>query len=199
MIRQIRLAALAVALFSVASISNAALLSYEAFLSGPNEFPANASPGTGYTQVDYDSTAHTLRVQVTFSGLTGTTTAAHIHSPIPDPPANPLANVATQTPSFTGFPLGVTAGSMDQTFDLTLASSWRAQYITDSGGTPAAAEAAFASQVASGKAYLNIHSSTFNGGEIRGFLTPVPEPTAVALLAAGAAGLIFGRRAWRRK
>jgi hypothetical protein len=168
-------------------------------LSGPNEFPPNASPGTGFTQVDFDTTLHTMRVQVTFSGLTGTTSAAHIHSPIPDPPANPLAGVATQLPSFTGFPLGVTAGVMDQTFDLTLASSWNPTYITNNGGTPASAETAFLSQVAAGKAYLNIHTSTFGGGEIRGFLTPVPEPTAVALLAAGAVGLILGRRALRRK
>lgn len=49
-------------------------------LSGPAEAPPNASPGTGTSTITYDSTAHTLRVQVTFSGLLANTTAAHIHS-----------------------------------------------------------------------------------------------------------------------
>ena len=37
------------------------------------------------------------------------------------------------------------------------------------------------SAMAAGKTYWNIHSTTFTGGEIRGFLTAVPEPTALAL------------------
>ena len=32
--------------------------------------------------------------------------------------------------------------------------------------------------VESGKAYLNIHTAAFPGGEIRGFLTPAPEPSS---------------------
>ncbi|OYW28321.1 MAG: hypothetical protein B7Z51_08260, partial [Methyloversatilis sp. 12-65-5] len=36
-----------------------------------------------------------------------------------------------------------------------------------------------------GKAYLNLHSSEFPGGEIRGFLAPVPEPETYALMLAG--------------
>jgi hypothetical protein len=196
MIRRISLAALSVGLFSVAAVSNAAIINYYADLSGPNEFPANASPGSGTVFVQYDDTAHTLNVQAIFFGLTGTTTAAHIHSPIPDINGNPLASVATQTPSFIGFPLGVTAGVFNNTYDLTQASSWRAGYITQFGGTPASAEAAFASQLAAGLAYFNVHTTTFQGGEIRGFL--VPEPSAIALAGAAVAGLIVVRRGSRR-
>jgi hypothetical protein len=45
----------------------------------------------------------------------------------------------------------------------------------------------------SGKAYLNIHTRAFPGGEIRGFFNQVPEPGTLALLALGAACL-FARR-----
>ncbi|RIL04453.1 MAG: hypothetical protein DCC71_14155 [Proteobacteria bacterium] len=41
-----------------------------------------------------------------------------------------------------------------------------------------------------GRAYLNIHSSAFAGGEIRGFLVFVPEPGAALLVGAGLAGLL---------
>jgi hypothetical protein len=49
-------------------------------LSGPAEAPPNMSPGTGVSTVTYDSTLHTLRVQLTFSGLLSTTTASHIRA-----------------------------------------------------------------------------------------------------------------------
>jgi hypothetical protein len=59
--------------------------------------------------------------------------------------------------------------------------------LPGSGGTPAGAEAALAAALAAGEAYLNIHSSTFVGGEIRGFLTLVPEPSSVAIVLVGGA------------
>ncbi len=83
-------------------------------------------------------------------------------------PAQPA--LPTTTPTFAGFPLGVTSGSYNNTLDLTLASSYNPAYITANGGTTATAEAALAAAIASGRAYLNIHSSVFGGGEIRGFL-----------------------------
>src|SRR5439155_3543248 len=52
-----------------ATTIHAAPVSYTAVLTGPGESPPNTSPGTGFTQVDIDLTAHTLRVQVSFSGL----------------------------------------------------------------------------------------------------------------------------------
>lgn len=57
-----------------------------------------------------------------------------------------------------------------------------------SGGTTAAAEAALIGALADGKAYFNLHTTAFGGGEIRGFFVPVPEPSATALVGAGLLG-----------
>lgn len=165
---------LAVGAFSVA---NAAVVSYTVVLSGPAEFPANASPGTGVGYVDIDAVAHTMHVHVAFSGLVGTTTASHIHAATAVPGVG-TAGVATTTPTFAGFPLVVTSGLYDITLNTTLPSSWNPSYVTAHGGTTAQAELDLFQAIADGKAYLNIHSTSFPGGEIRSFLIPAPTPTA---------------------
>ena len=190
------------ALMVMAGSANAAVLVYDTDLSGAAENPINASPGTGFATVTYDNVAHTLRIQGNFSGLTGNTTLAHIHAPnanqLPgsDPP-NPTFGVASPQPAFPGFPLGVTAGSHDTLLDLTQASSWNASYITNNGGTPATAEAQLALTLSQGRAYYNVHTSTFGGGEIRGFLQLVPEPSTIALVGVSVLGAIAASR--RRK
>ena len=170
-----------------------AVFVYDANLDGPSESPANASPGTGFAEVDYDNLLHTLTVQVSFSGLLGTTTASHIHSATAVPGAG-TAGVATTTPTFSGFPLGVTSGSYSNTLDLTLASSYNPAFVTANGGTTASAEAALIAGINAGEAYLNIHTTQVAGGEIRGFLTQVPEPSTFALAGVGAAALLIFRR-----
>jgi hypothetical protein len=106
--------------------------------------------------------------------------------------------VATQTPSFIGFPLGVTSGTFTNTFDMLLASSYRAGFITDHGGTPASAFDFLLAGMLAGEAYLNIHTQMFPGGEIRGTLIQVPEPASIALLGLALAGLgVVRRRAHR--
>ena len=107
-------------------------ITYNVILTGPGESPPNASPGTGFAVITIDTTTNILNiVSETFSGLLSTTTASHIHCCIASPGAT---GVATQVPSFSGFPLGVTAGTYSMSFNMTQASSWNPAFITASGG-----------------------------------------------------------------
>jgi len=174
-------------------VADAAIV-YTAPLDGVSEDSPNESPGTGSATVTYDFAAHTLRVDVNFADLMGTTTASHIHAPTPAPLTGP-AGVATQTPSFSGFPEGVMSGTYLHTFDLTQLSSFNPTFVTNNGGgTAAGAEAALATALADGKAYLNIHTTSFSGGEIRGFLVAVPEPASVTMVGAALVGCLALRR-----
>lgn len=136
-------------------------------LSAAAQNPPVASPGTGNTVVTWNTATNQMTVLVSFSGLTTGTTASHIHCCVA-PPGN--AGVATAVPTFPGFPLGVTSGSYARTFDMTAASSYNPAFVTANGGTVAGAEAALFAGLQAGDAYLNIHTTMFPGGEIRGFL-----------------------------
>lgn len=175
-----------------APAAQATIMTFQTTLAGSNEVPPNASPGTGNATVSVDTDLHTLQVLLTFSGLLGTTTASHIHC-CAAPGTN--AGVATQLPTFAGFPIGVTSGTYAQLFDMSLASSWNPSFITAQGGTPLAAFNVLVTNMQAGLTYLNIHTSQFTGGEIRGQLTRVPEPGTLALLSFALVGaMVVARR-----
>ena len=172
------MAAMAAGLLLTVSQASAAIFTFNTHLSGANEFPSNGSLGTGTASVTWDDATHMMTVSVSFSGLTGMTTASHIHCCVSPMAAIPTAGVATTIPSFAGFPLGVTSGAYLNTLDMTNASSYNPGFVTANGDV-AGAEAALLAGLHAGTTYLNIHTSVVPSGEIRGFL--VEAPTAVQI------------------
>jgi hypothetical protein len=198
MARKLALVVFASALLGVVHTSSAALLLFGAHLSGPAEDPPVPSPGTGTTRVEIDTLAHTMRVVVQFQDLLFPTTVSHIHAPTALP-FEGNAGVATQVPTFEGFPAGVTSGSYDNTFDLLSDATYNPAFLTANGGTAAGAEAALIAAIMEGRAYLNIHSEGFPAGEIRGFLQAIPEPSSLTLLALGAVTMGFSSLRLRKR
>jgi len=115
---------------------------YEATLSGAQEVPPVATAGTGQAEVQLDTQTQVLKWKVTYWGLTGPVSGAHIHGP-----AGPGQNA--------GIAVGFT-GNLN------------AQPIQgETKLTPQQAD-----QLASGQWYVNLHTPTHPGGEIRGQLRP---------------------------
>jgi len=105
------------ALLLPARAIDASPITFVATLTGASESPPTGSPGTGHATVVLDPVANTLHVDVTFSGLLAGTTMSHIHCCLPSPEAPGInVGVATTTPTFPGFPLGVTSGTYSHDF-----------------------------------------------------------------------------------
>src|ERR1700682_5778304 len=106
--------ALAAAMLVAAPLARASLIHLHASLIGANEVPAVVSAGTGSGDFDLDTTAQTLTGHIVFSGLTGATTASHIHCCLASPFVTGVnVGVATVVPAFPGFPMGVMSGTDD--------------------------------------------------------------------------------------
>lgn len=132
---------LAVAAMTVAAASplQAEIVDFTAQLSAANEVPAVASPAAGTASVRLDTASRQLSWIITLSGLTSQVTAWHFHGP-----AGPTANA----PIVVHIP-GVSA----QAGQVTGSTAITVQQVRD---------------VLAGRWYINGHTVTFPGGELRG-------------------------------
>jgi len=140
---------------------------YHAILTGAEEVPANASTATGFGTVVLNAAMTQITVDESWSGLSSPATASHIHGP-----AGLGTNAAVLFP-FSGVPAATSGSIPEQTFSIT---PTQVGYLQN------------------GLLYMNVHDSVFPGGEIRGQLTLVPEPSTWALFGLGAAGLLWRMR-----
>ncbi len=175
----------AIALAALPLAANAITVQFNANLGGANEVPPNAATGTGIASLLYDDQDTLLTTDDTYDfllgalALTGVATAFHIHAPAPASANGPVV-VNLNSSLFTSLNVG---GN-----------------LVVLGNDIAAPNASFLSNLSAGLAYVNVHTSAFPGGEIRGQLLPVaavPEPATYALFGAGLGlvGLFARRRA----
>ncbi len=166
----------------------------------PIAFSSSLSPeavgatGSGSVWLEFDEAADTLTIDANWSGLSGTTTVAHIHC-CTAVPGTGGAGVAVTPGTLPGFPVGVSAGSYSIQLDLSALATYTGGFLNNlGGGTVAGAEAALLAGLRSGSAYFNVHSTTFPGGEIRGFPSAVPEPMSLSLFALALLGVVLVQR-----
>jgi len=157
--RKLYSTACTVALALATSAPAMAQTTLTATLQGSQEVGPTASPGTGTATVALNAAETHITVNMTFSGLTGTTTASHIHGPAP-------RGVNAGVVYALAIPVGVTSGSIVN------------QVIAV---TPADVQ-----NFKAGLWYINVHTSLFAGGEMRGQLDgglPIPAMNTRGLLA----------------
>ena len=149
--------------------------SFVAVLSGPDEVPPTLSTGTGLATVFLDVSLDTITVNLTFSGLFGPESGASIDGPAPPGVEAPssLYTLDVQPPG------GFSGTVSNQVITLAdLGSYTVSQQISD---------------LESGLWYINVQSTLFFEGEIRGQLTSVPEPSSLLLASVALAGLFACR------
>jgi hypothetical protein len=147
-------------------------------LTGGQENPPVSTPATGTATLIIDLSTNNWTLDIQFGTLTAPLSVAHIHR----------APTGSNGPVIIGLDGMALSGGRP---------SWAllSPGITSfSSGGPLAAPFAFpageVSNLLAGNTYINIHSTQFPGGEIRGQL--VPTPATATLL--GLAGLVAARR-----
>ncbi|MDN4055552.1 CHRD domain-containing protein [Massilia sp. YIM B02763] len=188
------LALAAASSLAVPALAQSGGTTYQATAVGALEVPPNASPGTATVAVEIPG--RQLLVDLSFRGLLGSTTGAHIHC-CTDEAFTGTSPIALP---FTGFPTGVSGGEYSAAFNLGDEATYDPAFLAAYGGTASGAAAALLAGINANEAYVNIHTDAYPNGEIRGFLVaaPIPEPAEWAMLGIGLGGLLWMNRRRRQ-
>jgi hypothetical protein len=180
------------ALAATAALASPAFAqTYQAVASGPAESPPNASPGNSLVMLEIAGS--NLLVDMPFRDLAGTTSAAHIHCCT----ADAFTGTAGVALPFADFPTGVKSGDYSMSIPLYEEASYAPAFLQAHGGTAQGAASALVDAMNAHEAYVNVHTSAYPNGEIRGFVVAaaIPEPAEWAMLTGGLASLLWiGRR-----
>lgn len=138
------LAITGLALGGLTATAQAAPMKMTVPLTGAQQVPPVQTPGHGSADLTYDSSTRMLTWDITYSGLSGPATMAHIHGPAPS-----------------GKNAGVEVWLSKQGQPATSPIKGQATL------TPAQAQ-----QLTAGDTYINVHTQAHPGGEIRGQIMP---------------------------
>ncbi len=166
--------------FAMAATATAAArgdMMFVANLSADQEVPPRSSTATGFGTFLLNDSETELSFDISFSGLSSGASALHFHNAPFGSNGRVVRGIAIQA--------GVTSGN--------ITGSWLS---TD--GMPLTSF--LVDELKAGRIYVNLHTTTFPGGEIRGQLAAVPEPASLGLVAGGMAlcGVYRRRRAGRK-
>lgn len=172
------------ALLAMGTTPAGAVTVYHTVLSSLNQVPPQESSASGTGELTLASDDNSFSVVIDYAGLSSSIEGAHVHCCASASGNAPIA-VAFSLPA--GNP---STGVITGTYNLTLASTYTSDFLTLAGGTATAARTYFLNGLTSGLAYLNVHSTAFPAGEIRGQLPAmaaggVPEPSSWAMIITG--------------
>lgn len=158
-------ASFVLALGAATVAAHAVIWTFNVALSGSQEVPPNGATATGVAFGSYDDATNILTLTVQATGFTGVPSAAHVHR-APAGVNGPVIQGLTNTASGN-------AWSSNGNYAMSQAN----EFALISGGT-----------------YVNIHTTQFPGGEIRGQLNMVPEPATLLALLGGLGAVALRRR-----
>jgi CHRD domain len=136
-------------------------------LTGYEEVPALSSAASGRFRAFIDDTAGTIRYELSYSGLTGDVAMGHIHFGQVGVNAG-ISVWLCQTAGFVD-PTGLAPTCVQSGTVTGLLTAANVVGPAGQGIAPAQFDEVVAA-IRAGVAYVNVHSSTFLGGEIRGQL-----------------------------
>lgn len=157
---------------------------------GPEADGSTNSPGTGSGIVRYDTDTNMLSYTFNWDNLFGDLTKLHIHGAADADSSNPRHILEIFGPPAIPDELATTSGTVTNTFEL--------QTLVQDGFDPIP-PAEIIETMEAGLAYLNVHTTVFGMGEIRGNLgVPVPEPASTQLVLCASIICFLGNRQRRK-